>query len=648
MKINAVRINGYFATQLGLQQGELSQLGNLVVLTGPNGCGKTRVLAALDWMLEQRAAMGHARLADHRNRYEDLRALLDEPASVTDFDQYRRFSLHHELGVRQGVLERLDALDLAFAPDEEQDASLRRFAALSDFLRREPEPLAANSARLSIGHPRPADDFSRSSLLASPLSYVRDLAERLRLERTREEQGQGLAMASIDSTIDSDFAELGALLQELAGLTLRAEGVPVSIDGIPLEQLALSAGQNQLLRWGVLLHSKALEKFPLPVLLDEPELHLHPDALIKLVDMLRVRLPEMQLWIATHSLPLIAHLASSEPRCLWFGERGKFSKAGGRFEQVTTALFGGAGGAEKLVDFCAEPARFGANCYAAECLMPPESVEFKAGDPQLSQIWARLARANTAPIRILDFGAGKGRLLDGLAAQCRERGVKLADVVSYFALEIDPVSLAKCTETVAMHYGPGARAFGSSQEALMAIGADSVDVLVLTNVLHEILPQSWLSAVFTNADLQAMLVSDGALLIVEDTRLGTGELAHEFGYLVLESQAIEQLFAVTAADQARRTFETFRSSSHGERLQATVIARDLLPRTSTASIVAALSEQKTLTLRAIRAMRAAAGGRRDYLDGRQHAFQAQHVANLTLALEDMTQSGAVGGPVTGP
>jgi predicted ATPase len=76
----------------------------------------------------------------------------------------------------------------------------------------------------------------------------------------------------------------------------------------------LSEGEQILIIWTILLHRQKEHLRGAVVTIDEPENHLHPDACIRALDALRsddILGPEGQIWLATHSVPLIAYAASS-------------------------------------------------------------------------------------------------------------------------------------------------------------------------------------------------------------------------------------------------------------------------------------------------------------------------------------------------
>lgn len=62
MFVNTLSINHHLSQKLGLKQFQMKGLSQLVVMTGVNGCGKTRLLSSLDWLLHQANRSGYERV----------------------------------------------------------------------------------------------------------------------------------------------------------------------------------------------------------------------------------------------------------------------------------------------------------------------------------------------------------------------------------------------------------------------------------------------------------------------------------------------------------------------------------------------------------------------------------------------------------
>lgn len=631
MFVNTLSINHHLSQKLGLKQFQMKGLSQLVVMTGVNGCGKTRLLSSLDWLLHQAKRSGYERVKKKVERLNSPNSLLNSDPREFDGEPRSYHALIQHDTLELSLIEASTGVELSFQSGETEEESLKQYVELSDFLKRPLEHSQNNIARLSIGVPRKTADLSCIGLLSSPLSYLNDLCQRLNEERVFQEAEGELAFCTTNPGIEQQFLDLQKLTTDLATMNLDLHDHRACLNRIPLSEITLSDGQALLLRWVVLIHSGVLKEARVPLLLDEPELHLHPDALNRLFDLLILHAPNCQIWIATHSISLVAHLAAAFPRSVWFGKEGKFHNAGKDLPFVVEALLGGKGGSEQLVDYCVSAERFAFNSFATDCLMPPLTVQYKNGDPQISQVFEFIWEHQDLPINLLDFGAGQGRLLDGVVAEANSRAQIYSEFLSYYAFEPDNEARALCTQSVSTHYpDASARVFGSSES--VKSDAISFDLIVMANLLHEILPTQWIPEIFRGQIITELLKESGSVLLIEDTLLPTGELAHNCGFLVLEQSALEKLFKVTDEDYSKKHF--IKKSSHQNRLQATLIAKNLFERVDDGSMIEALDYQFKAAISEVRKLRQS-NSQLSYMDGRRHAYLTQLATNITLALEDL-------------
>ncbi|WP_201193949.1 AAA family ATPase [Pseudomonas fluorescens] len=629
MKITSINVNKHLASTLGLASSKMKNLGGIVVLTGQNGCGKTRLLSAIDWLLHECLNQGYKQIRETLSDLKSPDHLFNSHPSKHDVDQYSYSGLMQSFRHQLAELESASGIELNFETQEREDESLRNYLEISALLKRPLELTLNYTAKLSIGMTRDLADTSHNGLLSSPLSYLLDICSRVEKEIQNHASNEDeIEVISIYPGIFERFKDLQALMLDLLGLELSHTG---HLDKIALNEISLSEGQARLLRWIVLFNSTALKKISIPLLLDEPEIHLHPHALNKLINHIINRAPKCQIWLATHSISLIAHLAADHPRSIWFGNRGVFNTAGKELPVVVQALLGGEGGDEKLIDYCLSPERFAFNTFCAECLSPPQTVAYKSGDPQVEQILGAIYSKNVAPIALLDFGAGQGRLLDGLADAAKSSGANcdLNTLFSYYAYEPDPESLIRCQETICSYYpGEPDRAF-SSQETISE--ELSFDLVVMANLLHEVLPDNWITDIFQGSAVGSNLKKEGHVLLIEDTLLPTGELAHNLGFIMLDQSALEILFKTTQEDKDAGLF--IANSTFNNRLQATLIGKQIFLRVDKNSIMEALKHQRTSAVNSIKNLRKNSASA-SYMDGRKHAYYTQLVTNITLALDD--------------
>lgn len=207
-------------------------------------------------------------------------------------------------------------------------------------------------------------------------------------------------------------------------------------------------------------------------------------------------------------------------------------------------------------------------------------------------------------------------------------GAKLAESVSYFAIEPNEITRGLCTQQVNQHFDDSsARVFASAQDFLASV-AVKADVVVMANVLHEIAIEHWASVL---GDAHDLLENTGSLLVVEDTRLPRGELAHANGFLVLETDALCELFATRVGASC---VQSITASRGGARLQATAFKKSILGAVTTSSIDSALEMQRVIAASRIRELRKS-DQKPNYRLGQEHAYHTQLLSNLTLALEDL-------------
>jgi SAM-dependent methyltransferase len=148
-------------------------------------------------------------------------------------------------------------------------------------------------------------------------------------------------------------------------------------------------------------------------------------------------------------------------------------------------------------------------------------------EPQTLQIRESLTKLSSdGVIRVLDFGAGKGRLIANIVdvdEQTKQRLVERRDYIAY-----DPYSTDKavCQEAIANAYGTAdKRYFNSLDDLLSVCDRETFQVVVMCNVLHEINPKDWLKIFTKGGSISDLISNDGFLLLVEDHQMTIGEKA---------------------------------------------------------------------------------------------------------------------------
>jgi predicted ATPase len=395
--------------------------------------------------------------------------------------------------------------------------------------------------------------------------------------------------------------------------------------GKPIAKTVLSEGQKALLQWCVALHAQGTKLNNMILVMDEPENHLHPDALTAMLDRIITANTDGQIWIATHSVPLIASLYAkhADDISLYFMEAGGIQYATKAPEKVLYSLMGGAENIAALREFIDLPELFATNRFAIQCLAPPEVIEQTSdSDPQAKLIEAGIAPTTAQPKKILDFGCGKGRILQSLYLKY---GENLPEAIDYVGWDVDEKYKQHCDVLLQKAYGEkaGNRWYFNRQE-LAAHHTASFDVAILCNVLHEIDPTKWVELFDNTSELFNSLKDTGELLILEDYLMPRGEYAHPYGFIVLETEPLQQLFK-SMTNQIKVKAE------RGGRIKAHFIPKHLLKNVTRESVKEALNFAKRHAKQQIERLRTNPSG--DFKAGRAHGFWVQQFANTTLALE---------------
>ena len=287
----------------------------------------------------------------------------------------------------------------------------------------------------------------------------------------------------------------------------------------PITNSELSDGQRLLLQMAVLIHIQVSKLDGHVLMLDEPECHLHPSVVSKLVNRLAENDKVGQIWIATHSVPLIAALPSES---LWFVESGKAVWAGRRTELILDGLLGGEGGREQIEEFLRLPAQLASNRFAAECLIPPKAVNTAADDPQAQQVrqFLQTQVISDTSLKLLDYGAGVGRLLSAMSERW-EHDREFVDAIDYRAFEPCDASQEQLKKTIGSIYDSGDRVerWILQKTDLVKIDSKTVDIVIMCNVLHEIPPEKWRGLFGDGGSVHRLLKPEGKLVILEDMEI---------------------------------------------------------------------------------------------------------------------------------
>jgi len=588
------------AADKGLKGHPMAPLGQLVVLAGPNGAGKSRILREINSALSSLSRPGLSS-AQSVIANVQLRQMVVDAQQLSHYQQL-------------ALWEQCVQVDQEWRP-----------GSVVDFIPKTPQlhdHRQQNEAQQENAVKTLRENVGLGNIAAYASAYIASVYKRA-FAATHPDVDVATATKEAAS-IERD--SLAGLIEDLLGTRpgFNLDQQP-TLFGHPIAQANLSEGQSLLLQMAVALHAQHKRLDGLVLLLDEPESHLHPAAIIRTLDRLRKANPSGQIWIATHSVPVLAALPIES---IWYVNEGEVAWAGRNPEIVLEGLLGGPDGRRQVEEFLALPAQFAGHRFAAECLIPPKAVNTGPDDPQARQVreFCEMAVGAGTRLKILDFGAGQGRLLSAMHERWQGEG-RFSDCVDYRAFEPYPDPEGQLARNVAAAYGTdvGNRVL-AGPDSLAMIDPSSVDVVVMCNVLHEIPPEEWKKVFGENGQVTRVLKPGGKLLILEDMEIPHGELAHRFGFLLLDHLHLYKLMSCTERDSEK--IETVVAIN--DSLKAHVVPAGLLGRTTRESTIAALEDLQNTARNEVRKIRNQDPNSRS---GRKHALWTQLLVNADLGLD---------------
>lgn len=427
----------------------------------------------------------------------------------------------------------------------------------------------------------------------------------------------------------ADYKKLQDIIEVFLGTEItRTIDDQATLFSFSLGQSNLSDGQKILLQFCLAIYSQETALKDLILVMDEPENHLHPSIIIETIERIQKCVTNGQIWIATHSIPLLAHF---DPSQIWFVENNEIKHAGKIPEKVLHSLLGNEEQVGKLQDFISLPSQLATSRYAFESLFEPNSVMTGSSDSQSLQIRQDLLElSKNGKIRILDYGAGKGRLISNMTDLDNDDQSKLIDIIDYIAFDEYPNDKLHCEESLVKAYGNSNNRYYNNFTTLFSdYDKESFDIVIMCNVLHEIDPKGWLTLFQPNGTISKCLKENGVLLLVEDHQIPIGEKAYQKGFLVLDTPQLKDLFKITEKDN---DFE-FSDLRGDGRLKAHKIPRRLLNQIDETSRIEAIKSMSDTARNEILRIR---GAKKNYKNGTLHGFWTQQFANAQLNLAELS------------
>ncbi|TDO98484.1 AAA family ATPase [Flavobacterium sp. 245] len=379
-----------------------------------------------------------------------------------------------------------------------------------------------------------------SMITESALTYLQRLPHRLVIDdiETRGDEKKFKSRVAYKR-----FELLSSLIHEFLGKTLEWESRSTNIveqdDSFNISGTGywtinkrefnyedFSSGEKVLFTYAILLfllNTNPKIKFKESIIIiDEPELNLHPKAQIKLIQTLENLIKdEGQLIIATHSLSITANLDYSS--IFLVRDDTLHSPSSSVPFNAVDDLMGFEEHYNKIVEFLVSTPSWAMTNFMAQCFEDPEVFDTaNKNDPQL-EIFKKLILENEQ-LNILDYGCGKGRLLDRI----KESENTWNRIQKYDCFDID-------INNNDLILSKGAHLIINEIEN---IEDNKYDIIIIVNVLHEIHIEAWQETLNT---LKKALKPEGFLAIIEDLQLPIGELPNELGFLLLGKEELKTL-----------------------------------------------------------------------------------------------------------
>ena len=664
MKITEVNLIENITIPVGLKPISMKKIGNIVLLAGKNGSGKTRLLDLvrnqtqniqneiiqrnsaknnIDSYLKEIQNLPHQKqqieegILKHKEQIKIWEQLIEnqpnqkqriEP-NITSYENYI-INLNKQIENQPKLKEQWEKEILKFKEQLNNPIPIifennQQNVAVVDFVpnKIELEDWATLTKEYYIQRANQATTPGVTGLYQTTIPLIQKI-----MENWVNTSHQNLAFPKDEiKSAQNDYERLQSIIKSFIGTEIgwNKDGYS-TLFGKPIAQAQLSAGQRVLLQLCVAIYAQGGNLSNYIIFMDEPENHLHPSAVIDLLDTIKEHNPNGQIWIATHSIPLLSHFDASS---LWFVEDGIVKHSGKKPELVLRSLLGDEDRIQKLRDFTSLPSELARNRFTFECLCPPQVIETDSSDPQSKQLNEQLKIIwnNKSSINLLDFGAGKGRMIANLS----DYPTVSKETLNYHAFEPYNTDKDDCLKNIALCYEDAENRYHTLIETLRTKVDDNYfDVVVLSNVLHEIPHSQWLS-IFPK--IKQLLKNDGYLLLIEDCLIPIGELPHNNGFIVFNTLHLKKLFKILSSETNFIEHDArFDSIEQRGRLMAHLIPQSYLSNISTDTIKEALKELKQSAKTEIQRIRKETPS---YSNGLAHGFWIQQLANAELCLEEL-------------
>ncbi|MGA2553789.1 MAG: AAA family ATPase [Smithella sp.] len=638
MRITKIDIPKIVESGDGLESIKMDRLGQLVVIAGKNGSGKTRILNKIFSILSskpKKSQIENAKrqieqfknnLLSYNQTITQLKTQVSQVTNQTQIDQIKKNISEYQSAIEK-INQQITNFESIINWKMIETSEISEKYESIHFVPKNLVLADCNAFPKNqiINYANKINSVGIENLHAGTLAKIQVVQDR---SFNATHQYSQVPAEEKKNAID-DYEKLTYIVQVFLNTTIgRTINSEATLFGFPMGQANLSDGQKILLQFCLAIYSQETALKDLILILDEPENHLHPSVIIETLDRIQKCNSGGQIWIATHSIPLLAHF---DPSLIWYVENNKISHAGKIPEKVLHSLLGDDNEIAKLQDFISLPAQYATSRYAFECLVETPAVMTGSDDPQSYQVRAELLKlSKDGMLRVLDYGAGQGRFISNIFDLEQTDHTNLINKLDYIAYDKFNTEKEHCEYSIKKVFGKSDnRYFNDTAKLLSVYDKKSFNVIIMCNVLHEIDPKDWLKLFSTDGFIPSLLADNGFLLLVEDYQMPIGEKAYQKGFLILDTPQLKDLFKITEKD----TDFTVSDKKGDGRLKAHQIPKRCLIQIDESSRLEALKSLSIIAREKILQIREQ---EKNYQNGKLHGFWTQQFANSQLNIAELT------------
>lgn len=591
MYLKSLKIKDQTKKQFGLTVPDLELRSNVIGIVGKNGAGKTRLLNCI-----------HQHLTLDGFSIMRSGALEGLPPTLRNTNN-------------QMFKQQIQNLVIRISSQQIKNLQLRA------------NQNAQNSIGQLINSENDQPQTNELNLInLDGLAYFTSLCTRLYLEKVNymEKDPSSFKKTKLYQNFKSLKEKFSALIGKELDYKLTTENAQVDINGVAsgikaewtlnnriFQYPELSDGEKTLF-WYILLlflkenyhYSKTKNAI---IILDEPELHLHPEAQYKLftgpTDLIG---KTGQLIIATHSLSILSCLNFDQ---IYLTESNEvFSPNSLRPFEALIQLLGDTSRFEQMKNFISNVSLWAYDQFMFNNFKDPEVIKTSNSDDPQFQLFKKSLNGNQ--IKMMDFGCGKGRLLN--------------------VINLDNALTSRFSRIDAFEPNPEYTRYLNEINCLSNVyrklnELDSLyDIILLSNVLHEIKLEE---IVPTLNKIKSCLAENGFLVILEDLILKKGEKPNDNGYLVFGANELAKL--LKTGDEY---FEIKHDNErYKDRIMCFVAPATALKQSNKNTLQDALIGLKQRSRKEIESLRSR---NETYSNGRSYGFYAQQYLNAEFAIEE--------------